>query len=661
MSVGEKCSFTFSLNKDSGLEFDASGERNASIYSALRSSDTFMDMMAKHHHKHIIPYENRKINSYVNLGMPLKCLPRGCHLQITVSKEKNNQEDEQILRQYENPDIECVRFYVAARGKTVKKIVKLKDLHRDGRVLCVYALKGETVSEALCKDGRFRSDLETLPWKLRDSLRKVYEKQSTVERVSHKQLEIDIPQKPSGRKGTHAKIKQESGNAIHEVGPREAMQTETEVHEPENDRDAENKEHGHENVPAPRNRGRDIEGKKRRTIFKIKRYYTSFDRKYRRKQHSRVKPGSHLGMRYAVNRDIQKEATDLWLQHFQILDKAFMQQFPNFSEEALGMRKYFQEERRRKKLPTYKQFNLYKKDFGKVTKNSTSVATYEHLIHLSKSVGFMNWDNNGSSGNATCFVFSGRFIFTCLHVVRLMVGENTDPRSWPAIISQCAKVTFTYKEFFPRADDWFSIEPWIGVANETLDYAILKLRDNGNGFPPGLFRHISPLPSSGLIYIIGHPQSQVKKIDGCAVIPLTERLKEYPEHLQHEVIASHAATCRVFPMFTQRSFLSEAWRTDTLSYDTCFSSGSSGSPVLTASGKLVAMHSTGHFYKNGDKVFAVIEFGYSMDSILCDVIQRNEGLYRLLIEEKNENLHGGFDNSKQELSFQHPQVEVMEH
>ncbi|KAL0627812.1 Protein FAM111B [Plecturocebus cupreus] len=139
-------------------------------------------------------------------------------------------------------------------------------------------------------------------------------------------------------------------------------------------------------------------------------------------------------------------------------------------------------------LSLFKQFNIYKKFFGKITANSISVATCEQLTY-SKSVGFLEWDSNGNTGNATCFVFN-----------ELMVGENTDQSLWPHIISQCAKVNFTYKEFSPTGDNWFFIEPWLKVSDETVDYAILKLNENGNAFPLGLWQQISPQPSTGLIY-----------------------------------------------------------------------------------------------------------------------------------------------------------------
>lgn len=612
MTISEKCYFTFTLNERSGKTdrrvFTAYGELNENIYSALRANEHFSERMKNHFNKIIMAYEEKTIQGYINLGMPLKCLPEGSHFQITVSQKKSNHEEgDQILRLCENPDIECILFNVVAIGKTIKKILKIMELHENGSTLCIYASKGETLKEALCKDGRFRSDLEELQWNLMDGHKNIHGKESKVEVVSGKILEMDIFRKPSARNGTHQKIKQENENATDEI----------EVHDPEKDGETEDEEHNREKALVPRS------------------------------------------LRHGI--DPQRGASDLWPKNLgRSLDKGFMEQYPNFKEQAQWMKKYFQKEQSGRKLPPFEQFNTFKKYFGKVTENSTSVAICEHLIHLSKSVGFMKWNNNGRKGNATCFVFNGGYIFTCRHVVHLMVGEDTVPSLWPDIISKCAKVTFTYKNFIPCAAEWFSIEPELKMSEGPLDYAILKLSENENGFPPGLFGQVSPPPPSDLIYIIGHPEGQIKKIDGCAVVPLNERSGRYPEHCQHEVVAHQTATYNDFPMFTQRSFLSEVLSTDTVSYDTCFSSGSSGSPVFNELGKLVAVHSVGHFYKEGAMVHPLVEFGYSVESILSDVKQKNEALYKSLMEEKNELLNEE-KNNKQESSIENHQMAPMEH
>uniref|UniRef100_A0A8C0SBV1 FAM111 trypsin like peptidase B n=3 Tax=Canis lupus familiaris TaxID=9615 RepID=A0A8C0SBV1_CANLF len=663
VGTSKKCSFTFTLNenvrKSDRSVFTAHGKHTESIYSALKANDNFKERMQNHLNKNILVYEEKTIDGYVNLGMPLKCLPRDSHFKITFGQRKCNQEDDQMFRQCENPNVECILFHVVAVGKSIKKILKIKELHERGSTVCVYALKGETIKEALSKDGRFRSDLDEFEWKVMEDHQKIHGKQSLVDEVSGKTLEMDIFKKRNVRAGAHKKIKQESESATDEISPFEQLQSEIIEHKPETDGETEDVESKKEETVSLQSLGHDIERKKRRTIFRIRDYYTnSVKRKYGRSS-SRHRQRPHVGMQHVINQTIQRTATNVWLKNCQVLSKVIMDQYPNFNEEARWMRNYFRDEQKKAKVPASQQFNIYKKYFAKVTENSTSVATCEDLIHLSKSVGFMMWYNNRNMGNATCFVFNHGYIFTCRHVINKIVGEGTDLNLWPEIISQCAKVTFSHKRFLPDNQDWYALDPWFGVSDGNLDYAILKLSQHQNGFPPGLFRQISSQQSSDLIYIIGHPEGQVKKIDGCAVIPINQRMERYAEQLQDEMVGSNAATYNAFPMFTQRSFLPEVWSNDTLSYDTCFSSGSSGSPVFSASGQLVAMHTIGHFYKRGENVHAIIEFGYLMNSILCDIKQKSESFYQFLMEDKTENCTK--DYTIQELSLQEYQIEPMEH
>ncbi|KAM7085245.1 serine protease FAM111B isoform 1-T9 [Molossus nigricans] len=644
LSASEKCYFTFTLNvgtrKSDRSVFTASGELHENIYSVLTANDNFQEWMEKHLHKYIKVYEEKTIGAYINLGMPLKCLPTDAHLQISVGGTTTNKERrDQILRHCENLNIECILFQVVAIGKTRKTIVKISELHEKGSTLCIYALKGETIQEALCKDGRFRSDLDEFEWKLMEGPKHVHGKQSTVEEVSGKTLEMDI----SDKKRTHKTIEQKNRNVTSKIHPQDLMQSQIQDHEPETDGENEDEEHNRQNVPPPPSVGHDIAAKRRRTISRIKRYYRNSLNRKPRKQMKLSRPRPCLDMEYALNLDTQREATNLWIKNCKMLTPVKMQLYPHFCEDVHQMRKYFREERRRTKLSPSQQFSIYKKCFAKVTENSTSIATYEHRIHLSKSVGFIEWNNNGNTGNATCFVFHDGYIFTCRHVVGMMVGEGTDPSLWPDIISKCARVTFTFKELaLPPPAEWFSIEPWIEVFDDALDYAILKLRDHGKGFPPGLRGQTSCLPSSGLLYLIGHPERQVKKIDECAVINLVDRIRRFSD----TCFISHA-----YPMFTPRSFPPEAWRSSTLSYDTCFTSGSSGSPVFDASSKVVALHSVGYFYKCGAVVHGLIEFGHSIESILSDVKQKNEALYNVFVKEKNE----------QESSLSTDQMDPMEH
>ncbi|XP_012605323.1 serine protease FAM111B [Microcebus murinus] len=636
-NTNKECCFTFTLNetsrKSGRSEFTAYGDPNENIFSALRANDHFSERMEDHLNEDIIVYGEKKIKGFINLGMPLKCLLGKSHFNISFGRRKSHQKEEgQVLRRCENPNIECILFHVVAVGKTIKKLVKITKLHEKGSTLCVYALKGETVAEALRKDGRFRSDLDELTWNLIEGHNKIYGKGSMVDEVSGKILEMDIPRKTSGKKGTKSKRDE---NPSDEINPCGLTQSKKRAREPEMEGDTEDVGHSREKTHPPQSLGHDIEGKIRRTISTVRLHYdTSYGR------NRVVRQGTRLGQKYANRRGIQKgypKATHL-LKNLQILNEHIMHQYPNFKEETSLMRRYFKEERKRTNLPKSRQFNIYKKYFAKVNMDSIPVATSEKLNYHSKSVGFMKWDNNGNAGNATSFVFNHGYIFTCRHVLKLIVGEGTDPCSWPDTISKCVKVTFTYKEFCPNSDDWFSMEPWFEVSDGTLDYAIFKLKENGNAFPLGLFAQISHQPSIGVVYIIGHPEGRVKQTDRCAVLSLNERLERYRDHCYGAMVEPLAATGNVCPMFTKRSFLYQAWDSNTISYHTCFFEGSSGSPVFNASGKLVAMHAFGHSYGCGQNTRTIIEFGYSMDSILLNIKEKNETLYKLLNEEKNNKL-----------------------
>lgn len=668
LSRSDKCSFRFTFKKRSGKRdhsvFTACGELNENIDSALRANENVLKRMENCSNENIFVYGQEAIKGYINLGMPLKCLPEGSKLEISVGQRKGNQkEGDQILRYCENPSIECVLFHVVAIGKTRRTIVSNRALHEKASTLCIYALKGETLREALCKDGRFRSDLDEFEWRLIENHTNIHGKQSMVEEVAGKTLELDISKEPPVRKRTPLKTRQKNENAMGEISPCDVIPRQNQVHQPGNDGESEGVEDDQENLLPPRSLGNDLEGKKRRTISRMKSYYSESNRKCG-KQSSRAQGRLRLRMECDINLDAQGEAAQHWLKDCTLLSNVIMRRNPRFSEDALWMRNYFEEEQKRTKLPPSQQFKIYEKCFAKVTKNSFSVSTCERLTRLSKSVGYVRWENNGNRGNGSCFVFSDGYIFTCRHVVHMMVGEDTPPSLWPEIISKCAKVTFTYKDFCPPAEEWFSLEPGVEVSAGDLDYAILKLRENGNGFPPGLGGGISSVPSTGLIYIIGHPEGRSKEIDDCAVITLQERERRYSQIHQHEVAMAgpQVATYDVFSMFTRRSFPPQAYinRTDMLSYDTFFASGSSGSPVFNADGKVVAVHSFGQFYRSRDETHGFIEFGYSMDSILCDLKHRAEPLYKLLTGEKYEDPNQE-KNNKQEWSLQDDQIEPMEH
>lgn len=114
-------------------------------------------------------------------------------------------------------------------------------------------------------------------------------------------------------------------------------------------------------------------------------------------------------------------------------------------------------------------------------------------------------NSDGKEGCATCFVFTGLYIFTYQHVIDDIVGEGIEQSKWADKISQCVNVTCDYEEFLAKEDtSSFLVESWFEISDDILNYAVLKLKENGQQEPSGLYNRIAPIPSSGLIYIVGH-------------------------------------------------------------------------------------------------------------------------------------------------------------
>ncbi|KAF6103270.1 hypothetical protein HJG60_004738 [Phyllostomus discolor] len=211
-----------------------------------------------------------------------------------------------------------------------------------------------------------------------------------------------------------------------------------------------------------------------------------------------------------------------------------------------------------------------------------------------------------------------------------IVGTGIEPSKWADIIGQCVRVTFGYVDSQERGD-YFFIKPWFEIFDETLDYAVLELKENGQPVPSGLYNGIGPVPLSGLIYIIGHPDGKLKLVDGCAIIPQGQRVQRYQQHFpsqdSNECMQDFDEHMEYIHMFTQRSFEEMAPRTDVITYDTSFYFGSSGSPVFDSYGSLVAMHSTGFRNYYHPEFSSIIEFGPTMEAILHDIKQKHRAWY----------------------------------
>ncbi|XP_045711437.1 serine protease FAM111A-like [Phyllostomus hastatus] len=508
--------------------------------------------------KEILVQGTEGIEGYLNLGMPLSCLPQNCHLGITFAQNKSKQnEKNQISGRHDKASTDCVKFFIHAIGKTRKRIVKYRKLHKEGVKLCVYAFKGETIKEAVCKDGRFLSFLENNDWKLILNLDSIVENTQCVDELEGKLFQVEVQERRASR--------------------------------------------------AAATQSRDLATTQNCGVVTT--------------QNCGVATTQNCDLTTTQNPELEERNTC-------VLEGKSMAQYPSLKREMKKIRESF-----KKKIKNRQGKKLYlahKTYFGKLTKNATPVKITKLLSRLSDSVGYLSWDNNGIQGCATCFVFRGLFIFTCWHVIHDIVGKGIEPSKWADIIGQCVRVTFGYEDSQERGD-YFFVKPWFEISDESLDYAVLELKENGRPVPSGLYNGIGPVPLSGLIYIIGHPDREAKSIDGCAIVPQSQRVEKYQQHLppqdSNEHMQGFDEHMEFIRMLTQRSFEEMAPRTDVITYDTSFYFGSSGSPVFDSYGSLVAMHSAGFRNYYHSEFSSIIEFGPTMESILHDIKQKHRAWY----------------------------------
>ncbi|XP_006900534.1 PREDICTED: protein FAM111A [Elephantulus edwardii] len=490
-----------------------------SLYVALNTADVVKKEIKSQRGKMMLVCGREKLEGYINLGMPLSCLPEMSHLVITFIAGKQT-----LRRCDERVSTDCVKFYINTIGKGRKKIIRYMMLHKKGLKFCVYAFKGETIKEALCKDGRFLPILENHVWRLVENSHSVIENGQRVD---------------------------------------------------------------------------DLEGK-------------SFDIEF--EVEKRMSP------RIADSQNSESEQRPV-----QTLNMYLVDQYPSLKQESEKIRECFNREMKdRKKKGNL--FNIHKENFGKLVSNSTTMKEHKDFSHYGQSVGYMCWDNNGNQGCGTCFVFKGLYILTCRHVINLIVGEGIETGQWANIISQCLKVTFDYEENVEQSKKYFTVDPWLEVSDETLDYAVLKLKENGQQVPPGLYTGLHPVPLNGLLRIIGHPEGKVKSTDNCLVIPLNQRKEKCQAHIQARQAEGYDCSPYVH-MQTEKSFREIIDNPTVITYDTSFFFGSSGSPVFDSKFSLVAMHTAGFSYQYQNGCSSVIEFGITMEVILDHMKENHRQWY----------------------------------
>ncbi|XP_077097871.1 serine protease FAM111A isoform X2 [Siphateles boraxobius] len=285
---------------------------------------------------------------------------------------------------------------------------------------------------------------------------------------------------------------------------------------------------------------------------------------------------------------------------------------------------------------------LLQKEYDKgVVECFTEVNKVRRIMDLSDSVCVIVVED---SPRGTGFLLFDRFILTNAHVVKDFVNFPPEaPHTHK--LSGTLTAVFNHEVLGSGTINLQAKSELIAYRYEKdeklrcHDYALLELEAAPENCTELLtcYKH-GPSPKSGGIYIVGHPDCGVKKMDLCFIIGIENQLQSINKHRSENVSCPYVSW-QCWPNLYKNQ----------ITYNSCFFHGSSGSPVFDAHGYLIGMHSGGFYYKEGERTRSVIEFSYSMqpivESIITQVKTRSD-ILKLLKNEKFKNIQENVDLGK---------------
>ncbi|KAL6085365.1 hypothetical protein STEG23_025949 [Scotinomys teguina] len=181
--------------KNKNMKHELTHSETSGLYAALNTLSAVKEEIKNHQGKEMLVCGKEGIEGYINLGMPLCCFPEGSHVVITFCQCKSKwEENERLFEPQNQTSTSYVRFYIHAIGSKTKTILKCRELRKKGNKLCVYGFKGETIKDALRKDGRFYSFVESDHWKLINDLDTIIEITQPVDELQGKLFQVETEQ-----------------------------------------------------------------------------------------------------------------------------------------------------------------------------------------------------------------------------------------------------------------------------------------------------------------------------------------------------------------------------------------------------------------------------------------------------------------------------------
>ncbi|XP_036427994.1 protein FAM111A-like [Colossoma macropomum] len=301
-------------------------------------------------------------------------------------------------------------------------------------------------------------------------------------------------------------------------------------------------------------------------------------------------------------------------------------------EEVTRVRSQFQQVSKQLKKQN-DIWNIFREEYDKSARSCTEVHTVKTLMMLADSVCMIRV-NTKACGTG----------FILFHIQAPNTPDSTLPKPRQSFILTNAHVVMAAVESSGRKlHDGITLtaefEEWkdgkktphtTTAKNELvafkyspadhLDFALLELEDSKEWqLPDGLLTKYRPSAPRGGICIIGHPDGGDKKMDPTFIVE--------PQN-QYKSVTTHIIKNEQLKPFMQKKCLEERWTFDSsrITYNTCFFHGSSGSPVFDSLCSLNGIHSGGYSYKgHAGETRSIIEYAYPPEPTFeCIITQSAE-------------------------------------
>lgn len=273
--------------------------------------------------------------------------------------------------------------------------------------------------------------------------------------------------------------------------------------------------------------------------------------------------------------------------------------------------------------------NLFHVEYGKSAQSCLEMKTIKKLGQLGDSVCQVKIKG---SPRGSGFLLFDKFVLTNGHVVKDIYKESSGQ------LEKKVTVHFALDQMEDKQESGAEVvvEEIVGgeycrdVSGYMCDWALLRLGADQT-LPDGLLASFGFLPQCGGICIIGYPGGTVKKCDPCFIIPSDNRSQIVERH-RHEnpegVVGAYLDYNEspeniqlVTPNFFTDVKETLKYNRQNISYESCFSFGSSGSPVFDKDCNVVAMHTGGFNYRNArGESHSVIEYGHPLSIIIERII-----------------------------------------